>query len=310
MFRDLNPYIGHHNAHADRVHNWKALVKRFTTFGKLLDPRVLGCSRELCDDFSEWFISHSHTIVRSMPIDAVLDFIRVFERTRQPFTDALASMINSLNSRGEDELLCLEGQPTYLGRFISSRTRDKIRKLILRNMEGLRTTERRRLPGARGWSPDILVRSGLIHPRYPSGSARDLIPRVHGSELVSGDEFSPEILHDIVDFEPERILVQEPHIRPHLRSGRSQIKHRMAHAIGKGGFESFDDEDIPYTDSEFDDDDDYLPSPYGYDDPGIGGQAVPPCLTPSYPKLDMFRDGFFDTYDDLGHVPRPVPVLI
>lgn len=308
LFRRLDAYIGHDGPHDARVHNWKALVKQFAVLGKLLDPHVLGCSLELFDDFSGWFKAHSYTIVRSMPIDAVLDFIRAFERTRRPFTDALESMIDSLDSRGEDELLYFDGKPTYLRSFISPRTMHKIRNIILGNIEGLRSRDGRYLPGLHDCNPDVLVRPGLLGRRHYSGSSRDLIPRAQHSELISGDDFCRGMLHDIVDLEPERILVQEPHVGPHLQRRRSRTRHRRGPPRMGGRFGNFGDDEFSYTDSE-PDYDDYLPSPYEHDDRGVGGRVVPPCLMSPYEKADGFGVGFFDVYDDVGHAARPLPVM-
>lgn len=306
LFRLLDSYLRRHGTHDDRLHDWKALVKRFAILGKLLDPRVLGCGRDLFDDFSGWFIMHLHTIVKSMPMDAVLDFIHAFERTRRPFTHVLEAMIDNIDSRVENELLYFESKPTYLRSVISARTMHRIHKIIQSNIEGLRIRNRRRLPDPRDWSKDVLIRPGLPSPRHSSHSSRDLVPRVHGPELVSGDEFCRDMLHDLVDFEPERILVQDSHSRP---SGRSLIRHGRAHHDVGNGFMACDDDDFSYTDSDSDYND-YPPSPYEYDDHGVGGIVVPPCLMSPYPEPDRFGDGLFDIYDDIVHVPRPVPVMV
>lgn len=309
LTRCLDSYLGRHGTHDGRVHDWKALVRRFAVLGKLLAPSVLGCSRELFDVFSGWFIRHSHTIVRSMPIDAVLDFIHAFERTRRPFPEALHSMILHIGPWGEDELLSFESKPTYLRSFISTRTIHRIRKIIYANIDGLRTKDRRRLPDPRDWSPGALVRPGLPSPGHSGRGSRDLVPRVHGAELVSGNDFGRGMLHDIVDFEPERILVQEPYVRPHHGSGRFRTRHGRANPVAGRPFMALDHDDFSYTDSETDDDD-YLPSPYEYDDAGVGGRVVPPCLMSPFPEPEGFGGGRLDMFDDMVHAPHPVPIMV
>ena len=73
----------------------------------------------------------------------------------------------------------------------------------------------------------------------------------------------------------------------------------------------FDDDDFSYTDFESDYED-HVPSPYEYDDHGVGGLVTPPCLMPPYaePDRDRFGGGLFDSYDDMVRGPRPVPVMV
>ncbi|KAI9878879.1 MAG: hypothetical protein M1830_010235 [Pleopsidium flavum] len=301
LFRSLDSHILYRGSHKGPSYGLQNLILRYAGIGRLLDQSVLGCGKELFDTFSGFFIDNSHIIVRDLSLSAVLDFIHALERTAQPMKWTLVSMLEQLDSRKLNELLYLERQPTQLGSYLLARTRNQLRKIIRSATTDSRIRKGDHSPGLPPGSHEMIVRPCA----HPGGGRLELIPRMSGSALVPGDEYSRAALHNIVKDHPERIYVQESHGRHRHRPHRRH--HRHKYPGSPSSYISSGDDDYPYNDSEFDYD---ICSPclYGYDDDGFGEMAVSRYMPP-YDDSEDSEGDLYSLYDDIAHGARRIPYV-
>ncbi|MCJ1360927.1 hypothetical protein MMC16_000022 [Acarospora aff. strigata] len=280
----LDTYLRDRGTVGGPLPDWKRLAKVYATMGKLLDPNLLGCGPELFGAFAGWFIDEAPMLVRALPLLSLLDFVHAWEHTHHPIEIPLSTMVANLDPQTTKDLIYLGNGPSYLGSYIYSRTVHRIKAMVYENLGAPTTRDRHHSPAL---DSNILMRPALL-PRHPSGGGRrDLTPRAHETAVVSGDELCREKLHDIVDFEPERILVKKSRARPHHRAGRYLA------------FNNDDDDDFP-ADPAWESD---------YDAHDIGATTGLPCLSSPYDDLRNSAAHLHGLYDTALHGAHGIPVM-
>ncbi len=294
------------------VRDWKDLVKQYVVTGILLDQRVFGCSRELFDAFSDWAIEHAPILVRAMPLAAFLDFIHAWERSRHSASSALESMMSTLDSQTQLDLLYASEKPTYLGQYISSSMVRRLRRIIRNDIANPHHRDWHHRVDRHSHNNYVVSRPTLLGKQYHSTSS---VPRVLGASLVSGEAYSSARLHDMVNHERDRIRIVECGGGRRCGTGRIQSRcPRACHATADGYYPSIYDEDddefsFSESDSDYDDVDDlgYFP---GYDEDVYRPRRPHTHMLSQYADLEDYDDSFGALHHDVVHgIPR-TPIMV